>query len=382
MRSMFANLSRKRAAAEPSSPDAASHGAAPRPVALIRDEILAQGLTTDRALELADALGAEGRRLEAIEYLTEANRLRRSAAVERRLVRLRREAFAHLDRSLPPPPWPPVVPDEAPDAPSGPLIVTPAQLTGGAIRTGLQRHGCVLVRGLVPPARAQRLRAAIERTFDAFDEDQAGRRTAETAAWFDPLEDVDDGAELRRFGRAAQSVLAADSPRTLYEFLETVHEVRLDRLIAAYLGERPTLDVKKCVLRRVDWTCQHSLWHQDGAFLGPGIRTVNAWFALTPCGRDAPGMDLIPLREPRLLTAGEPGAGFHWAVSPDTIARELPDAQPWRPEFDAGDVLLFDHYMLHRTAAAPGMTAMRFAIESWFFASSVYPAETSTPLVV
>jgi hypothetical protein len=107
-----------------------------------------------------------------------------------------------------------------------------------------------LVRGLVPPARAQRLRAAIERTFDAYDEDQAGRRTAETAAWFDPLEDVDDGAELRRFGRAAQSVLAADSPRTLYEFLETVHEVRLDRLIAACLGERPTLDVKKCVLRR------------------------------------------------------------------------------------------------------------------------------------
>lgn len=37
--------------------------------------------------------------------------------------------------------------------------------------------------------------------------------------------------------------------------------------------------------------------------------------------------------------------------------------------------------MLHRTAAAPGMTDVRYAIESWFFASSVYP-DTSTPLVV
>ena len=381
MRSMFANLSRKRPPTV-EVPDVERRAIRPRAAALIRDEILAQGLTTARALELADALSAEGRALEAIENLTEANRLRRSAAVERRLVRLRREAFAHLDRSLPPPAWPPFVPDDAPDTSSGPLIVTPAELTAGTIRSGLQRHGCVLIRGLVPRARAARLRAAIERTFDAYDETQEGRITADTAAWFDPLEDVADGAELRRFGRAAQSVLAADSPRTLYELLETVYEVRLDRLIAAYLGERPALDVKKCVLRRVDWTCQHSLWHQDGAFLGPGIRTVNAWFALTPCGRDAPGMDLIPMREPRLLTAGEPGAGFHWAVSPDTIARELPGAQPWRPEFDAGDVLLFDHYLLHRTAAAPGMTALRFAIESWFFASSVYPSDTSIPLVV
>jgi hypothetical protein len=38
--------------------------------------------------------------------------------------------------------------------------------------------------------------------------------------------------------------------------------------------------------------------------------------------------------------------------------------------------------MLHRTAAAPGMTAVRYAIESWFFASSVYPADKWTPLVV
>lgn len=332
-------------------------------------------------MELADALEAEGRGLECLEVLIEANRLRRSGAVERRLARVRRDAFARLDRSLPPPAWPPFVPEYEPGTASGPLVVDAAALTPGVVRNGLLRHGCVLVRGLVPPQRAARLRAAIDRAFDAYDATSAGLATPETQVWYDPLEGVSDGAELRRFGRAAQSVLAADSPRALYEFLETVHEVRLDRLIAAYLGERPTLDVKKCVLRRVDWTCQHSLWHQDGAFLGPGIRTVDAWFALTPCGRDAPGMDLIPLRLPGLLTAGGENAGFHWAVSPETIASELPGVQPWRPEFEAGDVLLFDHFMVHRTAAAPGMTALRYAIESWFFASSVYP-DTSTPLVV
>jgi hypothetical protein len=259
--------------------------------------------------------------------------------------------------------------------------VTPRELTPGLMRNGLLRHGCVLVRGLVPRARAVRLRADVERAFDACEATHAGGATAETAAWYAPLEGVPGGDELRFFGRAAQSILTADSPRTLYEFLETVYETNLDRLIAAYLGERPTLDVKKCVLRRVDWTCQHSIWHQDGAFLGQGIRTVNAWLALSDCGRDAPGMDLLPVRLNGLLTPGEPGAGFDWAVSSDTIARELPGVQSWRPEFAAGDVLLFDHFMLHRTAAAPGMTGLRFAIESWFFASSVYP-DSSVPLVV
>jgi len=135
------------------------------------------------------------------------------------------------------------------------------------------------------------------------------------------------------------------------------------------------------VLRRVDITPQHAIWHQDGAFLGKGIRTVDAWFALSPCGRDAPRMDLIPVRLERVLATGETGAGFDWTVSADTIARELPGVSVWRPEFDPGDVLLFDEMILHRTAAAPGMTGLRYAIESWFFAPSVYP-DTSTPLVV
>ena len=46
-----------------------------------------------------------------------------------------------------------------------------------------------------------------------------------------------------------------------------------------------------------------------------------------------------------------------------------------RPLFEPGDALLFDDLMLHRTAAAPGLTRARYAIESWFFAPSTYPAD-------
>ena len=44
-----------------------------------------------------------------------------------------------------------------------------------------------------------------------------------------------------------------------------------------------------------------------------------------------------------------------------------------RPEFEAGDALLFDHLFLHRTAVAPGMSLERHAMETWFFAPSAYP---------
>jgi len=135
------------------------------------------------------------------------------------------------------------------------------------------------------------------------------------------------------------------------------------------------------VLRRADASLHQSTWHQDGAFLGEGIRTLDIWFALSRCGRDAPGLELIPLRLGRVLPTGEPGTYFEWTASPETIARELPDAPRWRPAFEAGDVLFFDHLLLHRTAAEPEMPGVRYAIESWWFAASVYP-RTSTPLVV
>jgi hypothetical protein len=36
--------------------------------------------------------------------------------------------------------------------------------------------------------------------------------------------------------------------------------------------------------------------------------------------------------------------------------------------------LLFDDLFLHRTAVDPAMTRDRYAIETWFFAPSAYPA--------
>ena len=379
MKTLLSRLS-QRASAHAAPRAVRSEAVAPtRPgVDALREEILEHGLDAPRARALAEALEADGRLLEAVEAFATANRLQRDPVVERHLVRLRHAAFAQLDRSLPPPSWPPYVPEDGPRA-AGPPQVTPRELTPAVVRNGILRHGCVWVRGLVPPARVARLVETIDRTFDAHD---ACARGAGHSEYFDAFEAIPNGEEMRGWIRDGLGVLTADSPRGLHEFLETVRELRLDELIGSFLGERPVLSAEKCTLRRVDSSPTIAAWHQDGAFMGQGIRTVNAWIALSRCGRDAPGLDVIPVRLDELLPTGEDGAIFDWSVAPQTIAREVAGVAVWRPEFEAGDVLLFDHLCLHRTAVDPGMERLRYAIESWFFAASVYPVGSQTPILV
>jgi ectoine hydroxylase-related dioxygenase (phytanoyl-CoA dioxygenase family) len=143
-------------------------------------------------------------------------------------------------------------------------------------------------------------------------------------------------------------------------------------VLEEYLGERPVLSANKCTLRKVPLTTKTD-WHQDGAFLGEGIRAMNVWIALSDCGVDSPGMDLVPKRFDAVCETGTGGAYFDWAVGPETVAELSVDAPVVRPHFRAGDALLFDELFLHRTAIDPTMTRPRYAIESWFFAPTTYP---------
>src|SRR5688572_6732974 len=107
--------------------------------------------------------------LRAIEVLTAANRMAPDPAVELTLVRLRHEAFAHLDRPSPAPTMEPIVAD--PPGPGTLPELEPGDLTVTSLRRGLARNGCVLIRGLVDLARVDQLRQGIDRALAAFDAD-------------------------------------------------------------------------------------------------------------------------------------------------------------------------------------------------------------------
>jgi hypothetical protein len=342
--------------------------------------------STDTAdpLAAASALEAAGRYLDAILLLSDANRKAPQARLEERLVLLRNAAFDRLDRRVPPDLRAPVTAAEI----RGPLPAhTRRELDLGLLRDALARHGCVLVRGLIPRTRALELAGGIDRVLDSFDERAAGTMNESASrhdgpAWYVPFEPPAGRYRVggrRNWVRASGAVWTVESPHMLFELYELLDETGIGALVTEYLGERPALSANKCTLRRVP-VDTNTNWHQDGAFLGPEVRSVNLWLALSDCGDDSPGLEIVPRRIDTVLPTGTDGAMFDWSVSEKLVDEVARDAPVVAPHFRAGDALLFDHLLLHRTAVGPQMTRERYAMENWMFAPSSYP-DGQIPLV-
>jgi hypothetical protein len=213
--------------------------------------------------------------------------------------------------------------------------------------------------------------------------DAAAAASIEGTPWYSPLKVPRNMTWVagRIWVEKGGGVLTADSPRVLDQVLSLYERRGLRDAVAGYLGERPVLSATKCTLRRVP-PDSDSHWHQDGSFLGDGLRVLNIWLTLTPCGEDAPGLDIVPRRLDHVVETGTGDARFVNMVGDDAIARVAAETPVIRPHFEPGEALLFDELFLHSTAADPTMAHHRYAIESWFFAPSAYPdPDDQVPLV-
>lgn len=330
------------------------------------------------ALAQAAALTGAGRALDALDVLVAARTDTEDAAIDQRLAELRYLAFDGLPRGGFER-WP--VDVDGVDRSGPPRIpeIDPGELTSDVLRRQILARGSLLVRGLFAD-HCERFVRSIDRTF-AVQAEVAASAEGSSTAWHRALPLPREQAQSlgRHWVAAAGGMLTCDAPRVLQDLFETYASLGLRDLVTGYLGERPVLSANKCTLRRVPLTTNAD-WHQDGAFLGAGIRALNIWIALTDCGADSPGMDLVPKRFDEVCPTGTGGAYFDWAVGPETVAELAVDAPVVRPLFKAGDALLFDELFLHRTAIEPDMTRPRYAIESWFFAPCGYP-DGQVPLV-
>jgi hypothetical protein len=333
------------------------------------------------ALAEAEALSRDGKWRDAVDRLTRANRAQPDGDLEVALVRMRHKAFAASTHRAPDVPFVPVTAAPGPVEPLEP--VAPAALTVDVLREGFAKNGCVLLRGLVPMQRVERLVAGIDCALAGFDAGLDGAPASETAPWYAEFTPVAGNYRVggrRNWVRKGGAMWTADSPRMLFELLEVVDDLGIGALVTEYLGERPALSANKCTLRRTPIGAANGDWHQDGAFLGPEVRSVNFWLSLSHCGRDAPGLDIVPRRFDEVVETGTGGAHFDWAVGPETVRTAAGEIGPVRPEFAPGDALLFDHLMLHRTAVHSEMRRERHAMETWMFAPSTYP-DGQIPLV-
>jgi len=233
--------------------------------------------------------------VEQIHTLSATNRAAPNPSTEQRLVMLRHEAF---DPDVAPPRTLPEPIRAATDDP-GPLRpLAPDELDIDSLRAGLARHGCVHVRGMLDTALVERLVDGIDRALAACDAGLAGAPVSETTPWYAPFTPPPGRYRIggrRSWIRASGGVWTADSPRMLFELCELIEQMGIGALVEQHLGERPALSANKNTLRRVP-VDTNTNWHQDGAFLCQDVRTLNLWIALSPCGTDAPGLDIVPRR--------------------------------------------------------------------------------------
>lgn len=338
-----------------------------------------------RVRRQAERLIVSGRAVEAVDFVQSRLKGSDNRQLERLVVRLRHQAFdevASANQGVDV--WPPVF-DERFDERGRIPEIHRSSLDVCALKAGVFGHGALVVRELFGPHDVQCLREAVRLSFRAYDRSRHGESVGRRNDWLHPhtlASTPEQRLNDRRWVRKASGVLAADSPRALSRLVRAVNAVGVSNMLFELFGERPALSVLKTTLRIVPpgRVVDHG-WHQDGAFLGVDVRSINMWVALSECGDDAPTLQMVPRRFSSVLGSGGDESAFSWSMSTNEVKRLCePDGPQWL-HFSPGDVVFFDHLNLHSTGIREGMTRDRVAIEAWFFAPSGFPYDR-IPLIV
>jgi len=336
----------------------------------------------DAATALAQARELAGAHAydEAIDLLAAAFRRFDEDELAIALVDLRVEAARNHDAGEGRSPWPPEYADPFPASKGVLPEVGVNELTVDVLGGAVRHHGALIVRGVFDSDRVRVGVEAIQRAHTRRDVD-------DDDGWYRPVpfhgdkKSVVMNNALRQYVHKDGGVWLADSPRATAGFLDQLTERGVIGAISGHFGERPFISVQKSTLRHATTDKRNVSWHQDGAFIGEQVRTMNVWLALSRCGGDypSPGLEVAPFRVPHVLPTGETLSLN--AVSRKLVAEVTVETPVMVPAFEPGDALLFDELFLHRTYVTPQMTEDRYAIECWFFAPS-HSAPEYLPLVV
>jgi hypothetical protein len=270
--------------------------------------------------------------------------------------------------------------DKTPSADAGIPEVSVEELTVAGMRASIAEHGALLVRNMFASEETDVLKKTIDRVLDVSGSPR-GKRIKHASAYYNPPGNLasimpEKGMELgslRMFNSASGGVMCVEAPSVAETLLKFYEEHGIKKMVSEYRGEPPCLSAKKWVLRRSLLPMEEAGWHQDGAFMGTDINTINLWVPLTECGGETgcPGMDIVPQRLYEIASAE--GATFDWSVSDTHIRGGAFECLPVAPVFNAGDAFFFDLFYLHRTQFHKNIDKIRYAVECWFFGSTSFP---------
>ncbi len=214
------------------------------------------------------------------------------------------------------------------------------------------------IRGSMTPEQVERFRAIVDRMVDISQED------APEHNW----------CPLSMFMSDERPRLA---DALVQEFLGTkAFAAALDAL-----GGRVVVLMRHSIVRRRDVgvVADRSPWHLDVDFMGIEGEMLNVWIPLVDVGTGHSGLTFIMDRDAtaRAWSAWLDWAGEHWSSVKRTSAGDLigdearlreilgvePDTIARTPLLKAGDALLFNQAVLHRTQDPTGAPGPRHSIE-------------------
>ena len=126
-------------------------------------------------------------------------------------------------------------------------------------------------------------------------------------------------------------------------------------------------------LSRPEVICAYPISPQTHIVEGLGEMVKSG--ALSRCGDEAPGLDIVPKRFDEMVPSGTDDAPLWYCVSDAVIAEVSADAPVIRPIFEPGDAMFFDDLFLHKTGSDPSMPNSRFALECWHFGATGFPGD-------
>lgn len=255
--------------------------------------------------------------------------------------------------------------------------VAPSGLSVAVLERALVEHGALIVRGLISDDACRHLIDDIDRAMDAQTEYVDGSGELTDPSHFRPFPAPPEISALRPWTAEHGAVMLTDSPAVFLRTLQILSDTGIVDLARGFLGAEPVTTMTKSAARRIE-AGTGICWHQDGGFLGTDCVVLNLWTTLTPCGPGrAPGLELVPRRF-REIVPPRPDAEYGWSVG-----NSLPDDADWTtidPVLDAGDVILFDHLLLHRTGTGAGTTGVRYGTETWMFGAGSVPDHEFVPM--
>lgn len=270
--------------------------------------------------------------------------------------------------------------------------VAAADLNIDVVTTAIRDKGCLIVRGFFSSHEVNTLRAYVDYAFALHNNDsrlgkylrkrldvsevlRKTRSDVEEKRKVNPTysDTLKTGRNLGQPFANNRSYLVAQTPIVSERILALYESRGLKALLAQYFGNDPCASIYKWVMRRSPPPDNAHDFHQDGAFMGDAIASLNTWVPLTDCGpgQGAHGLDIVPAR---LMRSFAKGTGIlDWSITPQAVVDQFGEEAIVSPVFKRGDLFLFDHLLVHRTQSMPTHTEQRYALETWFFDSQNFP---------